>query len=363
MNRKKILFFIGQIGLGGSERQLSLVLKYFNSSFNNCSVIVFNHSPFGDLSKDLIDSNVNVKFIPENRKSIISRLIFLFSLIRQIKPDIIHSWTVHDNAYAGVIGLFFKNMKVYGSVRGSLKGTGFKKMSKILQLLSLRLVPKMIINSFSIKKELLDKGIKKDKIIMLKNYVALQPKTPSIIHKDQIICTIGNLRKNKNQSLFINAMKRVTEFYPNVKGFIIGQSVEDEPDIENKLNKLIKTLNMCNKIELLGFQQNTMKFLKRSTIFVLPSFKEGTPNTILEAMSLGIPVIASNVGGIPQIIEDGVNGILIQKFDSVELSDIIIELLGDFERQKYISSNARRYIELNHQPKHLKKQLEKVYEF
>ena len=103
---------------------------------------------------------------------------------------------------------------------------------------------------------------------MLKNYVALQPKTPSIIHKDQIICTIGNLRKNKNQSLFINAMKRVTEFYPNVKGFIIGQSVEDEPDIENKLNKLIKTLNMCNKIELLGFQQNTMKFLKRSTIFV-----------------------------------------------------------------------------------------------
>ena len=80
-------------------------------------------------------------------------------------------------------------------------------------------------------------------------------------------------------------------------------------------------------------------------------------------MSLGIPVIASNVGGIPQIIDNGVNGILIQNFDSVELSDIMIELLGDFERQKYISSNAKIYIELNHQPKHLKKQLEKVYEF
>ena len=55
-------------------------------------------------------------------------------------------------------------------------------------------------------------------------------------------------------------MKRVTEHYPNVKGFIIGQRVEDEPDVENKLNKLIKTLNMCNKIELLGFQQNTIEF-------------------------------------------------------------------------------------------------------
>ena len=65
MSRKKLFLLINWLI---SERQLSLVLKYFNSSSNNCSVIVFNHSPFGDLSEDLIDSNVNINFIPENRK-------------------------------------------------------------------------------------------------------------------------------------------------------------------------------------------------------------------------------------------------------------------------------------------------------
>ena len=362
MRKKRIVFFIGQIGFGGSEKQLSLLLKYLDKN-NDYFVVVFNKSNYGELTKELKNNGANIIFVPEKLKSIFGRLIFLISITFKIKPHMIHSWTVHDNAYVGIIGRLFNIKKIYGAVRGSLDGTSFSIMPKVFQILSLRLVPKLVVNSSEIKKQLLHWGVKVENIILLPNCVKPQKViNPSSIKNSPVVCNIGNLRKNKNQALFIKAMKIVIDEIPDAIGYIIGQKVEDEPGIENILIKLINRAELSQNIKLLGFQKDTTEFLKKSTIFVLPSLNEGTPNTVLEAMSLGVPVVASRVGGIPDLITDGFNGILVDN-NAEKLGRKILELLTNEKQRKNISTEAIKFINQKHHPLQIKKLAERIYEF
>ena len=96
-----------------------------------------------------------------------------------------------------------------------------------------------------------------------------------------------------------------------------------------KLENEINLLKLTGQVKLLGFQLDTKCLLKKSSIFVLPSISEGHPNTILEAMSLGIPVVASNVGGIPELISHQRNGILFDPKDVDGFVHGILTLLRD----------------------------------
>jgi len=297
LSNKNIIHFIGQIGLGGTEKQLYLFLKYFKKDNISHSVVVFNSSRYGDFENKLHSLGVKLYYIPESKNSIKKKLLFLFKLVRMVKPSIIYSWTVYDNAYAGIISKIF-NIKSIGSVRGSLINTGFSKISNLMKYACIRSVSLMVINAYEFKNELTDFGLKSDKIKYMPNFVELN-NMKNDFKKNQkiIISTIGNLRKNKNHSLFIEIMQGIIDSYPNANGWIIGQPVDDEPETEIDLLDQIKLMGLNNNVSLLGFQDDTLKLLRKSNVFVLTSLSEGTPNAVLEAMSIGLTVVTSNVGG------------------------------------------------------------------
>ena len=82
------------------------------------NIIVFNESPYGDLKKELIKIGVKLYFLPEDKKTIPERFIYLYKLVKKINPILIHSWTIHDNAYAGILGrIFTLNLLVHLEVR------------------------------------------------------------------------------------------------------------------------------------------------------------------------------------------------------------------------------------------------------
>ena len=351
MDKKKIIFFIGEIGLGGSERQMSLILNHLDKKQYEYYIIVFNSSPYGDLKEELNQTGVQLYFVPQNNSSILERLYYLYKLIKPLKPEVIYSWTIHNNAYAGVIGKILKVPITIGSVRGSLFGTGFLNLPRILKWASLNIVSLLAVNSNELRNQLIRMKISKEKIRFIPNCVTKINLQETIMKKNEfIICTIGNLRRNKNHKFFIDVIEKVQEKVPKVKGWIIGQPVSDEPNLKKELENYIKSKGLQNAVNLLGFQHNIVKYLKESSIFVMTSLSEGTPNSILEAMSFGIPVVSTSVGGVPDIINSGNNGFLFEPTNKDGFVNIIINLLNDKNFRIKIGNSGKQYVEDCHCP-------------
>ena len=194
INKSTVVYFIGEIGLGGSEIQLSLLLKYINKKTIKPHVVVFNKSAYGDLKNRLTDSGVVLHYIPDSIKSVPKRMIFLYRLLLKIKPQVIHSWSIHDNIYAGIIGRLLKVPSTFGSVRGSLHGSTFIQSTLLMKLVSLIWVDKIVVNALSIKKELIATGIPLKRIIFLQNCVEIG----QISSPDR-----NNILKDKDKELIV----------------------------------------------------------------------------------------------------------------------------------------------------------------
>lgn len=154
-------------------------------------------------------------------------------------------------------------------------------------------------------------------------------------NKDKIkIAQISRLEKHKGIYDLIETFKDLK--LKNVELLIAGEGKERENII-----KKIKEYNLEKNIKLVGFIK-TSTFLKEVDILVLPSYSEGLPLILLEAMSSGVPIIATKVDGIPEIIENNVNGYLFSPGDIEALKKLILDLVNDFEKRKKFSSNGRK---------------------
>jgi len=353
---------IGQLGLGGTEKQLLLALKYLVGDKLAFHVISFNESPFGDLKNELIKLNVKLYNIPKDIDTIFKRIIFLYKILKKISPEIIHSWTIHDNVYAALIGRILNVRLTMGSIRGSLEGTSFSKLPKIFKWSSLHLVDIITTNTESLRHEIINNSVPRKRIRLIRNGIETnkinQNKSFSIF--EPIICTIGNLRINKNHECFMHIIHKIRSEIPNVRGWIIGQPVNDEPFHKHHLKKVIKKLKIEDSIELLGYHPQPQEILEKASVFILPSMSEGSPNVILEAMSVGVPVVASNVGGIPEIISTGKNGYMFNFDDIHGFSDAVIELIRNNKKREKIIKNG--YLTLKkHNPKNNYTTLKNIY--
>jgi glycosyltransferase involved in cell wall biosynthesis len=150
-------------------------------------------------------------------------------------------------------------------------------------------------------------------------------------NRKTVIGTIAELHPNKGLPYLLNAMSLVAEQQPNVICVVIGDG-EDKA----ALHMQIKELKLEKCVYLPGYLDNASEYLKAINIFVLPSVKEGLPYVILEAGSASLPVVATTVGGIPEIIEDMKSGILIQPRNARELSHALSFMIEHPEdRKKY----------------------------
>ena len=151
------------------------------------------------------------------------------------------------------------------------------------------------------------------------------------------VAFVGRLVPVKGIIYLAEAVKRL-----DVEGFkghfiIVGDGPE-----RNKLEAL-KLSN--SKIHLLGFKKDPIKYLQAADMLVLPSLGEGCPNVILEAFACGKPAIASRVGGVPDLVQNGINGVIVQAKNPVELAEAIRLMASNPERLKTMGTRAREFAE------------------
>lgn len=148
---------------------------------------------------------------------------------------------------------------------------------------------------------------------------------------------LGRLGERKGIYILLDALARVSERYPEVRLFCGGDG-----DIQ-AARLAAARFGVEDRVEFLGWVDGSRRaeLLATASVYVLPSFAEGMPMGILEAMSAGLPVVSTPVGGIPEAITDGEEGLLVAPGDAVALSDVIARLLGDPGLRSAMGSRAR----------------------
>ena len=160
--------------------------------------------------------------------------------------------------------------------------------------------------------------------------------------KARYILYTGRLDLRKGLFDLIECGRSICKKYPDVSFFIPGKG-----NLSYKLQKKVKELGLQERFKFLGFvdREKLIQLYQNASIYVLPSRYEGLPTVLLEAMSCGLPVVATAVGGTPEVISSGKNGILIRPKSPNEIADAISMLLDNEELRRKIGVAARKTIE------------------
>jgi len=156
------------------------------------------------------------------------------------------------------------------------------------------------------------------------------------------VISVARLIPEKGVEYLIKAADEILKERDDVEFLVLG----DGPQ-KSQLEDLIKVLNRQEQVKLLGYRDDVDVLLKSSDVFVLPSFSEGMPVSVIEAMRAAKPIVATDVGGIPEEVVDGVNGLLVKPGNVGKLKEAILYFLNDPQRgQRYGLKGYERYKEL-----------------
>ena len=345
--KKKILIIIKSLHLGGTEKQLLNILKEINKTFE-FKIFLLDYD--GILIKDF--ERLSIEVIGLKRSSGIKKknfliyfiniFLLLIKLIKSFNPKIIHFYLPHSYLICGWLSFVFRK-KIFLMSRRSMNYYQKKYFfSKKIEFFLHKKMNFIIANSNAVKRQLLqEEGVNDQKCEVIFNGVNIQRIKKNF--KDKKVITflcIANFLPYKNHLILLNALS------------MIPSSIKWKLDLVGKQNKyssylkdISNKLKLKNKIYFHDSTPNVKKFLKNSDIGILVSDEEGFSNTILEYMSFGLPVLATNVGGIPEAIKNGVNGFLIQKNNQKQLTENIIKLSTNVKLRKKISNSNLKKVE------------------
>lgn len=362
----------GELGLGGSEHQLFLFLTHLDRQRFEPHVIVLHPSQHFVFNEALEAQGIRVWTLPGDRRNVPQRSRYIYQLLRLLAPDVVHSWSIYTNPYAGLVGWLARVPVRFGSLRNSLQFEGTRSLPALYRFLALYSISKLVVNAKTIQDELLQRRYPARRIVVLPNCVdfkRLQAGDASpaaltelgIADGQRLVGLIANLRRAKNHALFVHAMARVTETFDDVCGLIIGQPIPSEPDLPGSLQALINEQGLAGRVVLAGFRRDVPELLQRMRIVCLTSHTEGTPNVVLEAMAAGRPVVATRVGGVPELITDGVNGLLVEPGDAEGLARAIVRLLDDPDLAQRLASAGQQMVEQKYGCDRVVRELERLY--
>ena len=157
--------------------------------------------------------------------------------------------------------------------------------------------------------------------------------------REHTIVTVGRIDENKNQALLLRAFALIAADYPDYQIILYGKG-----DQEENLKQLADNLEIADRVIFAGNESDVAGKIKKAGVFVLTSNTEGMPNALIEAMVLGLPVIATDCpcGGPRDLIEDGVNGILTPVGDVDKMKENLQHILNDLQNALHMGQTARK---------------------
>ena len=353
MNKKRIIIFSNSLWNIINFR-MSLIENLIKKKFN-----IYIVAPDSEKKKILIE--LGCKFQPLNlqRKNLnplneLKNILKFIYITLKIRPHLIISYTIKPNIYSSIVSfiLLKKNIVNFTGLGSVFIKKNF--LNRCILLIMKFFFKKTNLVTFQNKSDL--KYIV-DKIKYLeRNSVVIPGSGINLIDynydssfknrtfKSIKFLMISRILKDKGVNEFFSVSKKILQNHNNIEIFYLGDFDYNNPSFINKAT--FEKLVLDSNVKYLGYHNDVKEYIVDADVVVLPSFREGLPKSLLEAMAIGRPIIASNVPGCSDLIEEGFNGFTFEITDEIDFYNKMEKIINLSHKDRYIMGlNGRKLVE------------------
>lgn len=362
MTNLKILFVIDSLGTGGAERDLAEKLPQL-CRFNMKPIVVSLRPREEGVQADLQRQGFDVRIL--DASGLIGQVKVLRKILRTEQPDVIQTVLFHSDL-VGRLAAMGTSAKVisrlvntdYDEVRlhdPNIRAVRFRLARLIDGWTARHLTHHIYANSNAVKAAAMkDLGIPAEKITVIKEgrdsirlgQPSVQRRTLARIRlglneSQEVLVNIGRQDYQKGQRYLLEAMAKLVLTRSRLVLLIAGRSGNVSADLEYLRNRLGLKERVC----FLGHREDVPEILAAADLFAFPSLYEGLPGAVIEAMALGLPIVASDIDPVRETVEEGRNALLVKSASSTELASAIERLLQDRQTAQAFGRRGREIFE------------------
>ena len=349
----KVLEFLTNFNIGGTERQVvnlalgldrerfDLHVACLGRSGDFLTQVEGNQIPLSEYRITSLCSHTTVR---EQWK--------FAGYLKRNRIQIVHSFGFYSNVFSVPSARFGGVPVVIASIRDT--GDPFTPMQRRAQKVICALADHILANCDAVRNRLVEEGYHPDKIGVIRNGIFIPPQSGrgirGLIHREfglpgnaRLIAVVSRLNPLKGIEYFLEAATLLAARYEDVYFPIVGDGID--PVYTAALKDRAARLGLARRVLFTGFRLDMGSILPDVVISVLPSLSEGLSNVLLESMAAGLPVVATNVGGNPEVVEEGVTGLLVPPRDPAALANAVGVLLENPGLAARFGASGRRRVE------------------
>lgn len=346
-SKMKIAQVITRLDWGGSPDIFRILCSYLDPNLYDITLIIGDTKhPTPKTSEFLKRFNGRTVIVPQLRRDInpafdIAAFWSLYSIFRKGRFDIVHTHTAKAGALGRLAASLARTPVIIHTPHGhNLYGYFNQRTSAIIartekfltrftdEIIALTELERSDYTASGVatagKVSVIYQGLELDKLTRdwksacsLKNTFKIRP-------EDRVVGMVGRLEPVKGSPVFIEAAARIAKLCPNVKFIIAG-----EGSLRDVMEKRARELGIGDAAIFAGWREDIPDMISLMDVMVLPSLNEAVGIALIEAQAEGVPVVASRVGGIPEVVKDRKTGILVPPSDAAAIADAVLSLLGD----------------------------------
>lgn len=345
MKRLKICHIIPTLVQGGAEKQMSLLARHLDRERFETHVIVLTHS--GPLEQELLDADIPVHFIEKRGKADPLAIVRLKRLLKKIAPDVVHTWLFAANSYGRLAA---RKAKVPVIVAGERSVDPWKtRWHGVVDRFLMKYTATIATNTSAVASFYASRGIPADRFTIIPNAVIPSSVPPisreeffqrlNIAPRKFVVGAVGRLWPQKGYRNLIWSAELLNVALEDVWFVIVGDGPERQ-----RLQELRDRYGAQDAVRFVGHRTDAQELISGFDVLWNGSLYEGQSNTILEAMSWGKPVVASDIPGNRDLVDDKKTGFLLDVDDLGGRTRVTNNLLRDPAQLEKLGAAARRKI-------------------
>jgi glycosyltransferase involved in cell wall biosynthesis len=351
----KVCFLAGTLGRGGAERQLTFMLKALSEAGVESRVLCLTRGE--SYEKEIEQMGIDVQWVGAQSNKFL-RLREVIKAVREFSPDVLQSSHFFTNIYVAATGRYCRVASI-GAIRSNV--TSEIAANGLYGRWQLRMPQHLIANSQVSVKRAISLGVAENKIDFVPNIVESSAEVNLPVSTDPPSVTVlfaGRLVPVKRPDQFVALAARLRRDIRDVR---LNFRIAGDGPLRSEVERLAERLGLSRDcLTFMGERSEMTGVYRSSDLLVLTSEYEGSPNVALEAMAHGLPVIATSVGGVPEVVNEE-RGILVDASDFEGLVSASRKLIMDPTLRQSLGGNGRAFVTRDRSLGSLKDRLTEIY--
>jgi glycosyltransferase involved in cell wall biosynthesis len=339
----------------GGEQQVLYLSQYLQEQGCKSEVIC---QPQSALYQRAREADIPVKPLRIRSEIDLAAVWRLGMYLRRQRVDVLHMHTPHDHTIGILAGMLAPEVAKVVSRR-----VDFPPMRHMLSRLKYSCPGVYYVAvSDAVREVLIASGVAASRVctvhsgIDLRRFVALPKAPPSFPEGTRVVGTVGHLAGHKGHTYLLEAMRLLLRDEPQ-----IGLVIAGDGDLRAPLEAQAASLGIANQVRFTGFRRDILALMQEFEVFVFSSVMEGLGTAILDAMALRKPVVATRAGGIPEVVQDGVTGLLVPPREPEALAKALLYVLRQTEQSRAFGEAGRKRVEMFFTAERMAAQTLRVY--